>query len=489
MLPESFRRWLADGAERMTVPMDYSAAAALVALAAVVGRRVCVRPKRHDDWLVCPNVWGAAVGPPSVLKSACIQEALRPLNRLAMGAMKQNESDLAKFKEDLLIVKAKADAAKLKLKQAAGKKGAAETELRSLAKEAAQGEEAKPPTTRRYIVNDPTVEKLGELLSENLNGLLLFRDELTGFLRSLDRQGHESDRGFYLESWNGFGSYVYDRIGRGTVVIPNICMSIFGGIQPGPLTRYLRGSASGDQADGFIPRFQLIVYPDLSPQWVNVDRWPDTEAKNRAFNVFKALDGIDPATIGAAMDLDPGVSYLGFAPESQGIFDDWRTDLENRLRSGHDNFLIVSHLAKYRSLMPTLALLFHLVELVDGRITPGPINPKAALAAAAWCEYLEAHARRIYQSALDGDPESAMQLAERIKASLPNPFRARDVLRKGWTGFDRTETVDRTLLILEDRRWIKGTESSPSTIGGRPTIDYWINPAIRAATTPEGGTA
>ena len=314
MLPESFRRWLADGAERMTVPMDYSAAAALVALAAVVGRRVCVRPKRHDDWLVCPNVWGAAVGPPSVLKSACIQEALRPLNRLAMGAMKQNESDLAKFKEDLLIVKAKADAAKFKLKQAAGKKGAAETELRSLAKEAAQGEEAKPPTTRRYIVNDPTVEKLGELLSENLNGLLLFRDELTGFLRSLDRQGHESDRGFYLESWNGFGSYVYDRIGRGTVVIPNICMSIFGGIQPGPLTRYLRGSASGDQADGFIPRFQLIVYPDLSPQWVNVDRWPDTEAKNRAFNVFKALDGIDPATIGAAMDLDSGVSYLGFAP-------------------------------------------------------------------------------------------------------------------------------------------------------------------------------
>jgi putative DNA primase/helicase len=335
-------------------------------------------------------------------------------------------------------------------------------------------------------VTDPPVEKPGEPLSENVNGLLLLRDELTGFFRSLDRQGHESDRGFYLESWNGFGSYVYDRIGRGTVVIPNTCMSIFGGIQPGPLARYLRGSASGDQADGFIPRFQLIVYPDLSSQWVNVDRWPDTEAKNRAFNVFKALDGIDPTTIGAAMDAERGVSYMGFDPDGQALFDEWRTDLETRLRSSHDNPLIVTHLAKYRSLMPALALLFHLVELVDGRVISGPINHRAALAAAAWCEYLEAHARRIYQSALDGDPETAMQLAERIKAGLPNPFRARDVLRKGWAGLDRPDTVDRTLLVLEDRGWIKGMESP---VGGRPTVDYWINPAIRGMKTSQGNAA
>ena len=42
------------------------------------------------------------------------------------------------------------------------------------------------------MVNDSTVEKLGELLNENPNGLLVFRDELTGFLRQLDRDGHES---------------------------------------------------------------------------------------------------------------------------------------------------------------------------------------------------------------------------------------------------------------------------------------------------------
>ena len=35
----------------------------------------------------------------------------------------------------------------------------------------------------------------------------------------------------YLESWNGYGSFTTDRIGRGTVHVDGLCLSIFGGIQ------------------------------------------------------------------------------------------------------------------------------------------------------------------------------------------------------------------------------------------------------------------
>jgi putative DNA primase/helicase len=227
-----------------------------------------------------------------------------------------------------------------------------------------------------------------------------------------------------------------------------------------------------------------MVYPDLAAHWINVDRWPDAAAKNRAFEVFQAIDALDPAAAGAERDDDQDFFFLRFAPDAQEVFDTFRAALENTLRSGHDNPLMQSHLAKYRSLMPTLALLFHLVEIVDRRASPGPISPCAALAAAAWCEYLEAHARRIYQAALDGDPDTALRLAERIKASLPNPFRARDVIRKGWSGLDDVETVTRALLVLEDRGWVQGVEAS-GIGGGRPTTDWWINPALRSATPTE----
>ena len=118
------------------------------------------------------------------------------------------------------------------------------------------------PVWRRYRTNDTTVEKLGELLKENPRGILIFRDELIGLLAALDREDRKSDRGFYLEAWNGYGNYHYDRIGRGTVSIENCCVSILGGIQPSKLLAYLHQARDALGNDGLLQRFQLLVYPD-----------------------------------------------------------------------------------------------------------------------------------------------------------------------------------------------------------------------------------
>ena len=75
-----------------------------------------------------------------------------------------------------------------------------------------------PPVERRYLVKDATVEKLGELLNHETGAARWdCRDEVSGFLHTLDRPGHENDRAFYCEAWNGTSAYTYDRIGRGTV--------------------------------------------------------------------------------------------------------------------------------------------------------------------------------------------------------------------------------------------------------------------------------
>ena len=48
------------------------------------------------------------------------------------------------------------------------------------------------------------------MLAENPDGLLLYRDELMGFLKGLEKQGHEGDRAFY------------SRLGTGPAPIPTI---------------------------------------------------------------------------------------------------------------------------------------------------------------------------------------------------------------------------------------------------------------------------
>ncbi len=68
LIPAPLRGWIADVAHRMQCPVDYCAVGALVALAGVVGAAVGIRPKRRDDWLVVPNLWGGVIGPPSKKK-------------------------------------------------------------------------------------------------------------------------------------------------------------------------------------------------------------------------------------------------------------------------------------------------------------------------------------------------------------------------------------------------------------------------------------
>ena len=79
--------------------------------------------------------------------------------------------------------------------------------------------------------------------------------------------------------------------------------------------------------------------------------------KNRAYTIFKYLDDLDPKEIDAQADDDGGPPFLRFELEAQDLFDGWRTALEAKVRAPELNPLIESHLAKYRSLMPSLALL------------------------------------------------------------------------------------------------------------------------------------
>jgi hypothetical protein len=291
LLPKRLRPWVQDIAERMQCPLDFVAVPAIVGLGSIIGRQLGIRPKRKDGWLVVPNLWGAVVGRPGLLKTPALQEALRPLVRLEMEAKAKHDEEMKRHKAELQL-----GAAEKKVKdkdiQARLKNGTdREILLKELMNEAGEDE---PPSRRRYLVNDSTVEKLGEILAANPNGVLVFRDELTGWLRGLERDGREGDRAFYLEAWNGTGRFTYDRIGRGTVDIEAACLSLLGGIQPGPLAAYLGAIKAGGIADdGLMQRFQLVVWPDPSSEWKNVDEWPDAQAKQEAFDSFVSASALD----------------------------------------------------------------------------------------------------------------------------------------------------------------------------------------------------
>lgn len=473
LIPEPYGEWLVDVAERMQCPLDYVAVGSLIVTASLIGGGCGVRPKALDSWTVIPNLWGGIVGSPSTLKSPALKEILRPLEILETEAFECYENDLQNYLIENEAYKASKETIKKEMLKAAsdsnvlGMEGAKE-KLRNL-------NVPQEPQCKRYSTNDVTIEKMHELLSHNERGLLLFRDELMGLLQNWEKQGHEADRAFYLEAWNGYGSKTTDRIGRGTIDTKNLCISILGSTQPSKLLSYFQKTLGGTENDGLLQRFQLLVYPDELRSWALVDRKPNEEAREQAFGIMKILAEMDFSDQGAYFEEKSQIPYFHFDHEAQGVFYEWLTELEHKLRNQPDEPLIIEHLTKYRKLMPSLALIFHLINLADKR-SAGAITLDCVERAAGWCDYLESHARRIYENGINPGYQAARNLAKRIQAGeLGGQTDAREIYRKQWSMLKTKEEVEIACHTLIEAGWLREEINAESR--KRKKV-YAINPKI-----------
>ena len=467
LLPPSFRARVSDIADRMQCPIDFLAVGIMVAAGSVVGNKIAIQPKELDSgWIEVPNLWGAVVGRPGVMKSPALTEVLAPLRVLEANAQQAFRLEEAVYQIALM-------------KYESAKKAVENSIKKGVTVHASQFP-VKPdePQPKRHLLNDATYQKLGAVLGANPHGLMVFQDELAGLLVRLDTEGQESARAFYLQAWDGKQSYTFDRIARGTVLIPRLCFSILGSIQPSKLREYLRSAVYGGKGDdGLAQRLQMLVYPDISPDWTLVDKQPDLSALTTANAVFTQLAALDSVAIGATVPPFGGIPTLNFNAAAQGLFNDWWSGLENALRKGSRHAALESHLSKYRKLIPALALLDHLIEGHAGGITEPSL-----VRAIAWGKYLFSHAKRAYAAVTAATMDSATALAARItQGALKNGFTVREIYRHNWSMLATQREATDAAEVLVDLGWLKPyTEKTPGT-DGRPSVRYLINPRIQRA--------
>ncbi len=463
LLPAVIREYVLDIADRQQSPPDFAAIAALCGLAAVVGNRVRIRPKQNDDWEVVPNLWGAIIGRPSAMKSPAMQAALAPVYAIQDELRKEYERDVKAAKIDAALSSLHAKNAHKDADKAL-KNGDREV-ARCLLAEMAEDNEV--PTCPRIVVNDVTVEKLGELLNENPRGLLLIRDELPGLLARLESQEHQSERAFYLEAFNGNGSFTYDRIGRGTVHIENSTVSIIGGVQPARIAPIVRGAITGASNDGLIQRLQMVVWPDDVRSWKWVDRQPNKEARQTYEKVYRDLYDL-------LMGDTQKPAVLHFSPEGQALFQQWMTENQNKARSGAVSSAVESHMLKMSKTVAALALLFELIE--GGRFE---VNELAVRRALAFADYLLSHANRLYSAGETMAADGARLIVER-RHQLPEPFTARDIRRKGWASLGDQDTVASAIDMLISTNHCHEVPPVAHMLGRPPAVSYIWNPALKA---------
>ena len=135
-----------------------------------------------------------------------------------------------------------------------------------------------------------------------------------------------------------------------------------------------------------------------------------------------------------------------------------------------------SHLSKYRKLIPALALVFAHIDTPYSNQVVGVTELARAL---DWCEYLRSHAERIYQSATIPETTGAKVILKKIKAkSLVDGFTPREIAQKNWTGLNDVEAVRKALGLLVDYDYLRVERLAPTSVGGRTSERYFINPNI-----------
>lgn len=224
--------------------------AAISACSASLDGRLRVRMRRHDTWSVPAPIWVALVGPSSSKKSPIIRETWTPLEEV-QGKLMREFSERQRAYEAL----SKADKA--------------------------DAEEPMPPL--RMVTHNATMEAIQGILSHQDRGIGILADELSGLIAGMDRYANKggAERGFFLQLYNG-GTYVADRVGRGTVAVNNLLGTICGGIQPDRLAQF-----SDITDDGLWQRFLPVI---VGPGDIGTDEPVSDEVKSYRVRLADLLD-------------------------------------------------------------------------------------------------------------------------------------------------------------------------------------------------------
>jgi hypothetical protein len=286
-------------------------------------------------------------------------------------------------------------------------------------------------------------------------------------------KGAGADRAFWLKSFGG-GPYSVDRIGRGSIWVPNISVSLLGGIQPDPL----RALAAGLSDDGLMQRMFPIMLR------------PGGEDRDEPAALDEAVYGKLVSDLYGLRGRYLAGMCIRFDEEAQAL----RSDLAVRHRELEQNWSrinkrVATHIGKFDGMFARLALLMHLIEHAAVDIPREITFDTAGKARELLHDYLLSHTVALHFNVLGATDvhDAVLDAAGSIltHASLRAHVTGRDLARHGTRKLRslREWEMDRVLQRLDAYGWIDPLPQSPKD---RAT-HYIVNQAIHAKFADRGG--
>ena len=325
----------------------------------------------------------------------------------------------------------------------------------------------EPLVKPRVCISDATPEAVARILTGSPRGVLLTRDELSGWLASFGRY-EGSGRAFWTEAY-GAKAFTVDRVKHEKPLrIERLSVSVVGGIQPAKLEPLFN-----DADDGFAARF-LWLWPEPRP----FSRSRQAVDREQIRTAFWRLYSIEMAV---KENGEPCPQVLPLSDEANDLLEVWCLEHDKERGSG----LFQSALGKMRGQLLRLALVLeHIWWAVDPNSGESPtyIGENAVSAAAdLMTNYFKPMCARVYgDAALPEIDRNTAALARWIVKERPTIINARTLRRDTppTPQLRQPKAMEEAIQMLVDTNWLT---HAPGRLGGRPgraRADYVVNPLI-----------
>jgi hypothetical protein len=234
IFPKEVQYYILECNSKLDSNIDYMGSSLIWLISVCVGNSFEIEVKK--GWNEPAVVWLAVVGKAGIGKTPSINNIIFPLNKLNFKEIKRyhEQMDQYNFYNDLTK------------------------------KEKEEHSEPVKPRKSQFIANDITLEALVDLHQESDNAVGVFKDELAGWFKDMNKYRAGSDLEFWLSCWSG-KSVSLNRMTRKGSFIEHPFIPVLGGIQPSIFNQF---ATDENKENGFLDRM-LLSFPDAKVEVYN----------------------------------------------------------------------------------------------------------------------------------------------------------------------------------------------------------------------------
>lgn len=422
IFPKPIQSYILECNKTLDSSIDYLGSSLLWLISISIGNSMQIEVKR--GWRETVTLWIAVVGKAGIGKTPSISNIIFPLEKINNREIANYIKEFEKFDNFKQLTK----------------------------KEQEQQVEVQKPRKKQFIANDITVEALVDLHQESDNAVGVFKDELAGWFKDMNKYKQGSDLEFWLSTWSG-KSVNLNRLTRAGSFVSNPLISVLGGIQPSIFNSFYTDE---NKENGFMDRM-LLSFPNLQVEKYNDDEMNLDTLQWYSDTIIAFYDTIRAKVIKRNDEgkIEPIIARFGIDAKEQWkrIFNEITT-IQN---SETENEYMKSMLPKQKSYIPRFALIIHVFNAIGQTgYNAEEISKESILKAEKLSKYFIAMAKKVKVDSIE-----VVEIRKVLKANDTKTNKEKfDILYKANPNLNKKEISEQLGVSLQMiYKYVKDYES------------------------------